>query len=91
MDSTTSIIKTIIENKINFICSDIERYDKTRLQKKKENEDKNISVYKYEQNNQVITQHTKWIEEISQELRVYRDVLEIINRVIEASSDFDKK
>lgn len=82
MDNTTSIIKTIIENKINFLCSDIERYDETRLQKKKENEDKNISVYKYEQNNQVIAQHDKRIKEISQELRIYRDVLEIINKVI---------
>lgn len=83
MDSL--IIKRLIENKIKFLDQDIKHYTEICHQKRRENEDvNNLSVYKYEQNKQVITLYEAWIDDLSAQLEVYRHVLEVINMVIDA-------
>ena len=79
------VIKRLIENKIEFLNQDIKRYNEICHQKRRENEDiHNLSVYKYEQNKQVITLYETWIDDLSAQLEVYRYLLEVINMIIDA-------
>ena len=76
-------IKEIFERKIKRWSEDIQYYNDLYLEAEKENRNKSITVYKYEQNKSKMNFYQRQVDELVQELRVYRTVLEIINNVLE--------
>lgn len=84
-DNKATKLKEIFERRIEKWCEDIQRLNDASLEAEKENRNKSITVYTYEQNKSKISCYQKLIDQLSNELHIYRDVLQIINNVLEES------
>ena len=75
-------IKEIFERKIKKWSEDVQYYNDLYLEAEKENKNKSITVFKYEQNKSKMAFYQRQIDGLREELKVYRTVLEIVNNVL---------
>lgn len=77
-------IKEIFERKIQRWQDNIQYYNDLYLEAEKENKNKSITLFEYEQNKAKMAFYRRQIDGLREELRTYRKALEIvkcINRV----------
>ena len=75
-------IKEIFERKIEKWNNDIQYFNDLYLKAEKENRNKSITVYKYEQNKSKMAFYQRQVDGLREELKTYRTALEIVNNVL---------
>lgn len=76
-------LREIFEDKIKKCCDKIQYYNDECLNLEKENQNYRITVYKYRENSSKIAYYKRIIDDLKPGLKTYREVLHIINNVLE--------
>lgn len=77
-------IKEAFEKKITVLKIEIQHLNDLYLELEKENNNKTITLFKYEQNKSLMNYYQKRIDKLVPEIRTYREALYIINNILEA-------
>lgn len=76
-------MKEAFKKRITILNIETQHLNDLYLKLEKENCDKTITLLKYEQNQSLMNCYQKRIDQLIPEIRTYREVLNIVNNILE--------